>query len=285
MVIVDGGSGDGTWELLTDWSTRVSKLKVYRVPGANNPQGRNEAIKRTKADIIVTFDSGTQYSSDWLALMLKPFEEQTISVVSGLTICHGETFFEKCVAAFGDLKRASFWPSHRGIAFRREVWETVGGYPEHVSAGEDTWFDSQFAKLGYKHVNVPDAKNYWKVRSNWQALFKMQKRNIKGHVSLSESIGIIGPIVTLVVHVILVICAIAGIFDRRLWFAGAAMYMFYVLARLLLRGRWRIFTNPLKFLVGFYALTAYDCGTLLGIIEGAPVLLQQIMRGRKDKKL
>ena len=60
IVIVDGGSKDGTWELLQEWCGKVPKLKVCQVQRANIPRGRNEAIKRTDAEIIVRFDSGTR---------------------------------------------------------------------------------------------------------------------------------------------------------------------------------------------------------------------------------
>ncbi|MHC4158341.1 MAG: glycosyltransferase [Planctomycetota bacterium] len=140
IVIVDGGSNDGTWELLKEWAERAVELEVYQVPGANIPRGRNEAIKRTDAQIIVTFDSGTRYNGGWLRLMLKPFEDEQVSVVGGLSVSHGETLFEECFAAFDERKRTDplLGPSHRAIAYRRKVWEQIGGYPEDVDGGEDT---------------------------------------------------------------------------------------------------------------------------------------------------
>lgn len=283
IVIVDGGSRDGTWELLQQWAQRVEKLKVHQAPGANISRGRNEAIKRTDAEIIVTFDSGTTYSDDWLELMLKPFKNEQVSVVGGLTVCCGETLFEKCFAAFDERKRTDplLGSSHRGIAYRREVWEHIGGYPEHVQAGEDTWFNTRWRKLGCNYVHVPDAKTYWRVRKSWKAVFRMARRNIKGHIAVGESSGTLTIVLITIVNIMVAVLLVLGFYDYRMWYLGAGLYAVYAAKRMIGKGRWRSFTSPAKALTGLYILTAFDVGASVGTIGGLILLLRRIIAYRK----
>lgn len=283
IIIVDGGSEDGTWEILKEWAQNVEKLKVHQVGGANISKGRNEAIKRTDADIIVTFDSGTTYVNNWLELMLRPFEDERVSVVGGLTVCHGETLFEKCLAAFDERKHTDplLGSSHRGIAYRRKVWEQIGGYPEHVEAGEDTWFNTEWKNLGFKYVHVPEAKNYWRVRKNWTGVFKMARRNIKGHITLGETTGTVTIALITAVHITCAILLVLGFYNPIGWYLAAVLYAGHVAKRMFGKGRWRTFLNPVKFLVGLYVLTASDMGTLVGVIEGA---IAFVGKRRPDRK-
>ncbi|HBR18945.1 MAG: hypothetical protein A2Y13_11600 [Planctomycetes bacterium GWC2_45_44] len=274
IIIVDGGSRDGTWELLIKWSQKVSKLKIRQVPGANISRGRNEAIRMADADIVVGFDSGTKYNDDWLELMLKPFEDEEVSIVGGLTICCGSGLFAQCLAAFKDEPRAAIQPSHRGIAFYKKVWEKIGGYPEHVAAGEDTWFNTQSMKLGYKYVNVPEAKNFWEVRNSWKGVLKMQRRNAKGHIILAEPFGTAQMFLIALIYPFMLLCAICGFFEHKIWYAALVLYAVYLAKRMFGKNRWRIFMNPVKFAVGFYALTGFDIGMTIGVLEGSILFLK-----------
>jgi hypothetical protein len=259
----------------------VPKLKVYRVQGANIPRGRNEAIKRTDAEIIVTFDSGTRYEDDWLKLMLEPFEKKGAEVVGALTVPRGETLFERCLAALKDDKSLAVKPSHRGCAFHRKVWETIGGYPEQVDAGEDTWFNTQWKKLGFKYVHAPQARSHWRVRGNWTSLFRMARRNTKGHVALAEPAGGMTIFLITALYLLSGISLILGFYNHLLWYAALVLLGLNAAKRMLSKGRWRTFVNPVKFLVGLYVLSAFDIGMTIGAVEGLLLFLKHKISKRK----
>ena len=65
-----------------------------------------------------------------------------------------------------------FLPSSRSIAFRKDLWRKVGGYPEHIYNAEDTLFDIKMLHTGAKMEFVPDAYVYWQPRSSIRALAK-----------------------------------------------------------------------------------------------------------------
>jgi|GEM_PF-1070049 len=277
IVIVDGGSTDGTWELLQQWAARVPKLRVYSVPGANISRGRNEAIQRTDADIIVTFDSGTRYCDDWLKWMLEPFEHQGADVVGGKTHLVGKTLFESCMAGFREPTKDAIQPSHRGCAYKREVWERIGGYPEHVEAGEDTWFNTQWHALGYTYVHAPQAEQYWRVRSSWKGIFRMNRRNTRGHIRLREPWGIWTITAITALHILLPVLFVWGFLQPVAWLIAVILYGLNLAKRMLQKGRWREFMNPVRIVVGAYALLACDLGMTIGTLEGLIALVKDKM--------
>lgn len=283
IVIVDGGSKDGTWELLKQWAEKVDKLKAFQVCGANIPRGRNEAIKRTNVDIIVTFDSGTLYSNDWLKLMLEPFHDCSVKVTGAATHPYGVTMYEKHLAVIYDRSKSDgFNPSHRGCAFYKEVWERIGGYPENVGAGEDTWFNTQWRKMGLKYVHVPEAKNEWRVRHSWKSTLTMEIRNKRGHFALGEPTGARVCAFIMSLYIFCVLCLVFGFYEHWLWLLGSVMYIIYLSRRLLDKRRRRYFKRPVGFLVGAYALSALDLGVTVGMLEGLVLFLKH--KGYRNKK-
>src|SRR5437868_3373130 len=81
IVVVDGGSRDGTLELLRVWTTRLP-LQVVEAPGASIARGRNLAIRATGAELVAVTDAGVRLAPDWLEQLLACLSPD-VDVVSG----------------------------------------------------------------------------------------------------------------------------------------------------------------------------------------------------------
>ncbi len=67
--------------------------------------------------------------------------------------------------------------SSRNIAFRRQTWEAVGGYPEWLTlTAEDALFNFQLWTLNKKFVLNEEAVVRWQERPTAKAYFKMLYR-------------------------------------------------------------------------------------------------------------
>jgi len=276
IVIVDGGSEDGTWELLQEWASKISHMKVYRIPGANISRGRNEAIKRTTSEIIVTFDTGTKYCDEWLKHMLSPFwKDPEMHVVDGVTVGTGETLFQKALCAFykeyfvpesspkiSDGPVVKGGASHRCIAYRRVVWEKIGGYPENVQAGEDTWFNTRIRDLGMKVTASPDAKCYWMVREGFKALWKVTYRNARGHLGLRGNRNTVKVYGKMVLNLLVMTGAVLGFWIPLAWWFCGVLYLIYVVYCLLRKTRRAFFINPVHLLYGVAIILCTDWVTV-----------------------
>ena len=74
----------------------------------------------------------------------------------------------------------TFLPSSRSLAFRKEAWARVGGYPEWSDHNEDTIFALALRRAGCRMVFVPDAVVSWEPSPDLRRLFKQFYRYARG---------------------------------------------------------------------------------------------------------
>jgi len=172
VIIVDGGSTDGTWERLEAARAKYPNLVAIRDPSCslqNCPgpiaRGRNVGIAASTSEVVACADAGCSYHPDWLARLTAP-------IIGNPAALHGEAHldahFEYSVGgSYIDPKNSTVWDvasapffgvklnpdaatkscTARSMAFRKELWRRVGGFPETVFLGEDTAFDAKVRKL------------------------------------------------------------------------------------------------------------------------------------------
>ena len=181
IIIADAGSRDGTLERLEKWQKESSiRIVVFVMQGCNIAEGRNEAIRRARNELIVSTDFGCRYKSGWLESLIKPFENPDIQVVGGaFEIIHDEV---NTPAARADYVLQNGYPvvmdeyfsvSSRSIAYYRSVWEAVGGYLEWLTlAADDTIFWRQIRKLKIRYVLVPEPNVFWLRHKSFSSFAK-----------------------------------------------------------------------------------------------------------------
>ena len=191
IVIVDGGSQDQTVDIMNSFIDSGAPLRVCVAKGVNIAEGRNIAIRHAKHDIIASIDGGCRADRDWLQNLTRPFEEDgSVDVVAGFWLPEPKTAFEECLGELiypriETLDETQFLPSGRSIAFTKECWKAVGGYPEWLYTGEDSLFDMKLRDAGYKFVFSKDAVVYWRPRATWRSLFKQYYLYAKGAAEAS----------------------------------------------------------------------------------------------------
>ncbi len=180
VIIVDGGSTDGTQDIIR----RYPEITLITQPGANISKGRNIAIRHAKGDIILSTDAGCVLDKTWVEKISTPFEDEEVEVVGGYYYpLVGGSKFERAQAVLYLSQRPGgrfFTPSSRSIGFRKYIWEKVGGYPEWLDIGEDTYFNMAWSRIGAKYVFIKDAVVYWKMRKGWISFIKQHFRYGRG---------------------------------------------------------------------------------------------------------
>ncbi len=185
VVICDGGSADNTPAILDEYADRLP-LRVIERAGANISQGRNAAIEAAAHDLIAVTDGGVRLDPAWLARLLAPFEaDPSLQVVSGFFLPNPQTPFEVAMGAtvlpeLRDIDPATFMPSSRSVAFRREAWERVGGYPEWLDFCEDLIFDFRLAAMVGAFGFVPEAVAHFRPRPTLRAFARQYYQYARG---------------------------------------------------------------------------------------------------------
>lgn len=186
FVIVDGGSRDGTLDVLEAASASEPRIVVLRRPGANIPAGRNAAIGAARHDVIACTDAGCSPVDGWLAAFRGAFAaERRPALVTGVYEVVANGPFQEAIAAtaypdpaeavaetpfvraYGRIFGRTFDPSlptGRSCAFTRDAWGAVGGFPEHLVAAEDVRFGRAIADAGGRCQLHVDALVRWEER-------------------------------------------------------------------------------------------------------------------------
>lgn len=185
VVICDGGSTDGTLDALRA-ETRLP-LKVIVRPGANISQGRNAAIAEATGEVIASTDAGVVLAPEWLQELVAPFENQTsqVSVVAGFFLPDARTAFEVAMGAtvlpqLSEIRPETFSPSSRSVAFRKEAWQAVGGYPEWLDYCEDLIFDFALRRRFGPFAFAPQAIAHFRPRGSLRAFFRQYYQYARG---------------------------------------------------------------------------------------------------------
>jgi glycosyltransferase involved in cell wall biosynthesis len=177
VVIVDGGSTDGTRDILRG----ADAVTLIEDRGANIARGRNVAIAAAAHDVIAVTDADCVLEPDWLEKVVEPLE-QGADVAMGFYAPRTDGFFQECLAAVNlplhasEIDPTRFMPSARSLAFRRSAIEAVGGYPEWLDIGEDMWVNHRWRELGLDLRFAPGAVVHWRLRptlaATWWQYFK-----------------------------------------------------------------------------------------------------------------
>jgi glycosyltransferase involved in cell wall biosynthesis len=160
VIIVDGGSTDGTWERLQAAKTRYPNLIPIRDEScrlSNSPgpisRGRNVAITAASADIVACVDAGCTYEHHWLERLTAAILRGESEYALGGSCIDPEhrTVWDVASAPFFGVKLNQEAKTKsctaRSMAFRKQLWHKVGGFPEHLLLGEDTVFDLKVRAL------------------------------------------------------------------------------------------------------------------------------------------
>ncbi|MGH2710549.1 MAG: glycosyltransferase [Actinomycetota bacterium] len=172
VVILDGGSMDGTVEILRErpW------VRLLEEPGANISRGRNLAVAKASHDVIAVSDADCVLAPDWLEMILEPLDAGA-DVSMGLYRPLTSSFFETIAAAVSIKEREEidpdkYMPSSRSVAFFREVFLDAGGYPEWLDIGEDMFLNHLWRKQGVRMRLAEDAVVYRRPRADLGAYWR-----------------------------------------------------------------------------------------------------------------
>ncbi|HEY8693676.1 MAG TPA: glycosyltransferase [Chloroflexota bacterium] len=182
LLVVDGGSTDGTQAVVAGFEG----VRLVVAPGANISAGRNRGISEARNDIVAVTDAGVRLGPDWLRAITAPLQKHEAEVVAGFFQPDPHDPFETAMGAtvlpaVEDVDPATFLPSSRSLAFRKDVWRQVGGYPEWLDYCEDLIFDINIRRAaGVRLAFVPGAVAHFRPRSSLGALFRQYYRYARG---------------------------------------------------------------------------------------------------------
>jgi glycosyltransferase involved in cell wall biosynthesis len=170
IVINDCGSRDETPAIVARYIAAGYRIRLV-YGGHNIPSGRNNAIAHADCPIIACTDAGLTLEPRWLERIVAPIECGAADLVGGFFRPAPHSLFELVLGATNyrepqEIDPATFLPFGKSVAFRKDAWARVGGYPEWASHCEDILFDQALRRAGARLAFVPDALVLFRPRGS-----------------------------------------------------------------------------------------------------------------------
>jgi GT2 family glycosyltransferase len=139
------------------------------------PHQRNAGVHAATGEIIVFIDAACQPQPDWLPRLVAPLF-QGEHIVAGLVLSPKGDASQKWIDWQIKQETRSDYLRECGaanFAFRRDVFDEVGGYDEGFTYGSDVDFSWRAVDAGYGIRWVPDAV----IRHDWGTWRRQLRRN------------------------------------------------------------------------------------------------------------
>jgi glycosyltransferase involved in cell wall biosynthesis len=137
------------------------------------PHQRNAGVRAARGEIIVFTDAGCQPEPGWLGALVGPVTSGE-QIAVGLTLAMpGRPGLYDRLARRALESRYVAECSTINLAFRREVFDAVGGFDEDFAYGSDVDFSWRSTDAGYRIRSVPGAV----VRHDWGTARRQLRRS------------------------------------------------------------------------------------------------------------
>ena len=174
VIVVDGMSDDGTYELLKDLQKKYN-FKLLRNEKKNAAAGRNIGIKEAKGEAIAFIDGDAVASKDWLKNIKKAFEKSGAIGAGGVDLLPEESEYKAkaigLVMTSPLARGGKFNPSTQhamiekerfvehiptcNLCLKKEIFDKVGMFDESFVKGQDLELNFRIVKAGYKLFYSP----------------------------------------------------------------------------------------------------------------------------------
>ena len=160
ILVADGGSTDGTRGIVERIAAGDGRVVLVENPGRFQAAGMNEAIRRSRGDVIVRMDVHCEYARDYVRRCVEVLERTGADNVGGAQRARAETGFQRAVCAALESPLGVGGASYRSEsnegfvdtvflgAFRRRVFEGVGLYDPGAMTNEDAELNQRIHAAG-----------------------------------------------------------------------------------------------------------------------------------------
>jgi len=146
IIVADANSKDKTKEIAQSFEAKV-------IEGGKIPYARNQAIKFTKGDLILSLDADVLLPNDFLEKTLKEFEKRNLDIATFCLIPMCEDKLPKIL--FNVLYNYPLrifekrWVhGTQGILIKKSIHEKINGWNEKIKLVEDHDYTKRASKVG-----------------------------------------------------------------------------------------------------------------------------------------
>lgn len=163
VLVVDGGSADGTRDLVQAMVARDARIRLLHNPGRIQSSGMNIGIAASRGEYILRLDAHSTYPENYLAECLETLRRTDSDNVGGVAVTRaGGTGYQASLTQALTTHRFGVGASFRtGISegradtvpygfFRRDVFDRFGLFDERLARAQDYEFNRRIVAQGGK---------------------------------------------------------------------------------------------------------------------------------------
>ncbi len=182
-IIADGGSEDGTREVVAGYARRHVRLRLIDNPGRIASTGLNAALRVARGEIVLRLDAHTRYAPDYCAACVATLLATGADNVGGPARTEAAGARARAIAgAYHSRFSTGGARFHREDyegwvdtvpygCWRREVFERLGGFDETLVRNQDDEFNLRLRRAGGRIWQNPRIRSWYAPRATLRALF------------------------------------------------------------------------------------------------------------------
>ncbi|MCI8359828.1 MAG: glycosyltransferase family 2 protein [Clostridiales bacterium] len=194
ILLVDGGSADGTKRIMEAFAREnpagFHRILVLDNPKKRQPAGWNVALRHARGDVIFRVDAHASIPADFVSKNMerlnrgemvsggpRPNMAERDTPVCRTLLMAEASMFGSSVASYRRQSEPRYVNSLFHGAYRREVFETVGGFNEHLWRTEDNEVHYRIRQAGFKLCYDPAVVSYQHTRNQLGKMLKQKYGN------------------------------------------------------------------------------------------------------------
>ena len=288
IIIADGGSTDGTQQLIRDSYPNLHNLRILNNPKRTQAAAFNLGISQSSSPYVIRMDAHATYKPSYISLIMQHLKnDNQIGNIGGVCcfapgadsyLGNAICIFNQCRFGIGGAAfRIGGKPGEVDTvpfgAFPRTVINRIGGMNEILFRGEDNEYNARIRSHGYKVYFDPQICSTYFCRSNIRSCLRQMYSNGLSIGLLfryaPKGIGLRHTVPAL--FFMSLVFGLAFLFLPYGWLFLTAVLLVYILANLLATflacnkfGMQYFLVLPFLF---FANHIAYGVGTIIGIIR------------------
>lgn len=195
VILVDSASTDDTRARMEQYAARKEQLQFRRIVVLDNPKrkqaaGWNVVIGAAQEDILIRIDAHASIPEDFVRKNVE-LQEQGEMITGGPrpniieqptpwkeTLYLAESsMFGSSIAPYRRESGRRYVDSMFHAAYRRSIFDEVGGFNEDLGRTEDNELHYRIRKAGYRFCYDPDIISYQHIRNSFSAMVRQKYGN------------------------------------------------------------------------------------------------------------